>query len=420
MRRFFLAILVAALLSTAAVAFPFSANSGVTEITPATMQGFMNTHKPVFIVFYAPWCGHCKSIHPEWEKFAKSVKDVVKVGAINADQHKELGQQFGIKGFPTIKYWKMGNKKGMKPNDYNGGRTAGAIQSAALAEIHTKGVTNVVDEAAVAAAVSKVSAKKAILLLTDKKKCPPIFSVLSQSPHFSGKIGFLLATSATSKALISSYEIAKLPSLLLVSQDDSGALVKEPYDGAIDYTSIGKYLQKVLGVSASDNAEGKDDTKQKTSKSSEEADKTKKEEKKSTPKLSLPVRPVPLVPAVFPAYCGHGSLKIKGQQPLCVVSFNKAVDLTALHQQFSNEGVLFFDASSGVAPSIPAQLSSQLGTSVKDGDVLIIRAFKTDAAKFHVVQEATSAAVDTALQKIAGGELAMQKANSFVTLKDDE
>ena len=87
------------------------------------------------ILFYAPWCGHCKQFHPQYLTFAKGVKDVIRVGAINADQHRELAGQFGIEGFPTIKYWKMGSKKGMKPENYNGQRTSAALHNHMLSLI---------------------------------------------------------------------------------------------------------------------------------------------------------------------------------------------------------------------------------------------------------------------------------------------
>ena len=58
-----------------------------------------------------------------------SLQGVVKVGAVNADEHKSLGGQYGVQGFPTIKVFGS-NKK--KPDDYNGQRTAQGIVDGAL------------------------------------------------------------------------------------------------------------------------------------------------------------------------------------------------------------------------------------------------------------------------------------------------
>lgn len=59
----------------------------------------------------------------------------IKVGAVNADDHKQLGGQYGVKGFPTIKIFGA-NKQ--SPIDYNNQRTAQAIADAALAECKKK------------------------------------------------------------------------------------------------------------------------------------------------------------------------------------------------------------------------------------------------------------------------------------------
>lgn len=59
----------------------------------------------------------------------------IKVGAVNADDHKQLGGQYGVKGFPTIKIFGA-NKR--SPIDYNNQRNAQAIADAALAECKKK------------------------------------------------------------------------------------------------------------------------------------------------------------------------------------------------------------------------------------------------------------------------------------------
>ena len=62
-------------------------------------------------------CGHCQALVPEYKKFAKAVKGVVKVGAVDASEHQQLGGRFGVKGFPTIKIFGEDKKK---PTDYSG------------------------------------------------------------------------------------------------------------------------------------------------------------------------------------------------------------------------------------------------------------------------------------------------------------
>ena len=74
-------------------------------------------------------CGHCKNLEPEWGKAATALKGIVKLGAVDADAHRELGGKYGVQGFPTIKVF--GLNKG-KPTDYQGGRTAKDIVSGSI------------------------------------------------------------------------------------------------------------------------------------------------------------------------------------------------------------------------------------------------------------------------------------------------
>lgn len=77
--------------------------------------------KDVLVEFYAPWCGHCKNLAPTYEKVATAFKlegDVV-IANLDADKYKDLGEKYGVSGFPTLKFFPKSNKAG---EDYDGGR----------------------------------------------------------------------------------------------------------------------------------------------------------------------------------------------------------------------------------------------------------------------------------------------------------
>jgi protein disulfide-isomerase A6 len=106
------------------------AGTDVVELTPANFQKEVIKSDSLWIVeFYAPWCAHCQRLTPEYTKAAKALKGVVKLGAVNADEHKSLGGQYQVQGFPTIKIFGL-NKN--KPEDYQGERTAKGLVTGAM------------------------------------------------------------------------------------------------------------------------------------------------------------------------------------------------------------------------------------------------------------------------------------------------
>jgi len=77
------------------------------EVSRSSTQGFQNPDKNTFTMYYAEWCGHCKKIKPEFEKFIKDGPITVngkscEVRMISPEKEPEKAAGKPIKGFPTF------------------------------------------------------------------------------------------------------------------------------------------------------------------------------------------------------------------------------------------------------------------------------------------------------------------------------
>ncbi|GFG28492.1 hypothetical protein Cfor_07337 [Coptotermes formosanus] len=83
------------------------------DVVHLTSENFDTVMKEpsVLVMFYAPWCGHCKKMKPEYEKAAATLKAEKIAGiaaAIDATKEPEIAARYNIRGYPTVKYFKAG------------------------------------------------------------------------------------------------------------------------------------------------------------------------------------------------------------------------------------------------------------------------------------------------------------------------
>ena len=90
-------------------------------------EEYKNYNGKMMVLFYAPWCPHCKSIMPEWQKF-KDLNDTnIRVIKINCDDYPDYAKQFGVKGFPTIYFLPDGLNNPKNLIEYTGPRKGEAF-----------------------------------------------------------------------------------------------------------------------------------------------------------------------------------------------------------------------------------------------------------------------------------------------------
>ena len=68
------------------------------------------TQDPWFVKFYAPWCHHCQAMAPHWHELAREMQGKLNIGEVNCDVEKRLCKDARVKGFPTLLYFKGGER----------------------------------------------------------------------------------------------------------------------------------------------------------------------------------------------------------------------------------------------------------------------------------------------------------------------
>lgn len=275
-----LALLAVCALGSSGVAALYDKGGAVLQLTPRSWEKVEKSVVPVVVEFYAPWCGHCKSLAPAFKAAAEKLQGIVPFVAVDCDReaNKPLCGRYEVKGFPTIKLFTPGSAT---PTDYQGPREAKPLSNAAvglLTSKHVQRVSKMSDLAGLMAATDKTK----VVLVTQKPSTPPMFKSLAQRFSNKGMLFAEVVLTDANRALLATHGVDKAP-LLVALPAGEGAEGKVVYDGELKAPKIMHWLSELAKDSSAGSPSQNAPKQQQQGKEGEAGKGQAKQEEKAAP-----------------------------------------------------------------------------------------------------------------------------------------
>eukprot|EP00270_Netrium_digitus_P008235 TRINITY_DN244_c0_g1_i1.p1 TRINITY_DN244_c0_g1~~TRINITY_DN244_c0_g1_i1.p1 ORF type:complete len:395 (-),score=105.77 TRINITY_DN244_c0_g1_i1:89-1237(-) len=229
--------------------------SDVLSLTSETFDENVGKDSDALVKFYAPWCGHCKKMAPEYDRLGTIFKKIKKVliAKVDCDAHKDLCSRFGVSGYPTLKWFPKGS---LQPEDYNEGREISDFVEFINEKTGTK--VTVAEPPSDVIALKEDTFDKIVL---DKEKhvfaefyapwcghcksLAPIWERLGSVFKKEKSVEIVKVDADSEKNLGERFDVQGFPSLKWFSKDDKSG---ETYNGGRDLDALVEFVNSKAGT----------------------------------------------------------------------------------------------------------------------------------------------------------------------------
>ncbi len=105
-------------------------SDSIVHVTDASFEDeVLQSHMPVLVDYWAPWCAPCRMIAPLLDEIAEEYKARLKIAKVNIDENQTTPMKYGIKGIPTLMIFKEGNVEATKIGGLSKSQLAAFIDS---------------------------------------------------------------------------------------------------------------------------------------------------------------------------------------------------------------------------------------------------------------------------------------------------
>uniref|UniRef100_A0A0D6R5R2 Protein disulfide-isomerase n=1 Tax=Araucaria cunninghamii TaxID=56994 RepID=A0A0D6R5R2_ARACU len=202
----------------------------VLVLKEGNFSDFVSKNRFVMVEFYAPWCGHCQALAPEYAAAATELKGEIALAKVDATEESDLAEKYSVQGFPTIYFFADGVHK-----PYAGERTKEGIVS----WIKRKTGPAVSNLTSTQDAETLVEPESAVAVALFDKLEGPASEEFAAAARLEDDVLFYQTTSESVAAVLNIDTKAKRPALVLLKKQPEKV---SHFDGNFEKGAISEFI----------------------------------------------------------------------------------------------------------------------------------------------------------------------------------